>query len=94
MQVNIDQPTWDQELDRERYRWKRAYVGRQAGCAQLGASLYEVPPGAEAFPLHAHMANEELMIVLTGRPTLRTVDGERGRAPGAGGGCAGGGGGA
>lgn len=82
MSANIEQPSWDQELDREPYRWKRAYVGRQAGCEQLGASLFEVPPGASTFPLHAHMANEELLVVLSGRPTLRTGDGERELAPG------------
>ena len=28
------------------------------------------PPGAATFPLHAHFANEELLVVLSGRPTL------------------------
>jgi uncharacterized cupin superfamily protein len=80
--VNIDLPAWDQELDREPYRWRRAYIGRQAGCEQLGASLYEVPAGASTFPLHAHLANEELLIVISGRPTLRTLEGERELVPG------------
>jgi uncharacterized cupin superfamily protein len=41
-----------------------------------------VPPGAATFPLHAHYANEELLIVVEGRPTLTTLDGERELAPG------------
>jgi uncharacterized cupin superfamily protein len=52
-------------------------VGRQAGARELGASVFELPPGASTFPLHAHYANEELLVVLAGRPTLRTIDGER-----------------
>jgi uncharacterized cupin superfamily protein len=52
-------------------------VGRQAGARELGASVFELPPGASTFPLHAHHANEELLAVLSGRPTLRTRGGER-----------------
>ena len=54
----------------------------QSGARELGASLFEVPPGAATFPLHAHFANEELLVVLCGRPTLRTRDGARELAPG------------
>lgn len=39
--------------------------------------MFEVPPGGSTFPLHVHYANEELLVVLSGRPTLRTIDGER-----------------
>jgi uncharacterized cupin superfamily protein len=42
----------------------------------LGASLYELGPGNYA-PYHAHHGSEELLLVLRGRPTLRTPDGER-----------------
>ena len=42
----------------------------------LGASLYELGP--ENFTaLHFHHGSEELLIVLRGRPTLRTTEGER-----------------
>ena len=42
----------------------------------LGASLYELGPG-NFVPYHAHHGSEELLLVLRGRPTLRTPDGER-----------------
>lgn len=32
--------------------------------------------------MHVHHANEELIVVLTGRPTLRTLEGERTLEPG------------
>lgn len=77
MATNIFDPKWDAERDDGAYRWRRARVGRQAGCERLGASLFEVPPAASSFPLHAHYANEELVLVLTGSPTLETLDAER-----------------
>jgi uncharacterized cupin superfamily protein len=80
--ANVFEPEWDAERDAEPFRWKRARLGRQSGARELGASLFEVPPGAATFPLHAHFANEELLVVLAGRPTLRTRDGERELAPG------------
>jgi uncharacterized cupin superfamily protein len=70
------------ERDEPPFRWRRARLGRQAGARDLGASLFELPPGGETFPLHAHLANEELLVVLAGRPTLRTPDGERELPPG------------
>jgi uncharacterized cupin superfamily protein len=82
MTANIFDPDWDAEQDRPPFTWKRARIGRQAGARQLGASLFELPPGASSFPLHVHYANEEMLVVLAGRPTLRTIDGQRELAPG------------
>ena len=74
---NVFDPEWDAERDADPFRWKRARLAKQAGARDLGASLFEVPPRGATFPLHAHFANEELLVVLSGRPTLRTRDGER-----------------
>jgi uncharacterized cupin superfamily protein len=43
---------------------------------RLGASVYELGPG-NWVPFHFHHGSEELLVVLRGRPTLRTGDGER-----------------
>ena len=48
---------------------------------QLGASVYELGPGNTS-AYHFHHGSEELLIVLHGRPTLRTPDGERQLAEG------------
>ena len=72
---NLFEPSWDAERDDPPFRWRRARLGRQAGAQDLGASLFELPPGAATFPLHAHFANEELLLVLAGRPTLTGSDG-------------------
>lgn len=79
---NVFEPDWDAEQDLAPYTWRRARLGRQAGSEKLGASLFELPPGASSFPLHVHWANEELLVVLAGRPTLRSLEGERTLDPG------------
>jgi uncharacterized cupin superfamily protein len=73
---NIFEPDWDASRDEPPFRWQRAWIGRQAGARDLGASLFELPPGAASFPLHAHYSNEELIVVLDGRVTLSRADGE------------------
>jgi uncharacterized cupin superfamily protein len=75
--ANVFRPDWDAERDDPPFRWRRARLGRQAGAEDLGASLFELAPGDSTFPLHVHHANEELIIVLAGRPTLRTLTDER-----------------
>jgi len=42
----------------------------------LGASVWELQPGGVNWN-HFHHGSEELLIVLRGRPTLRTPEGER-----------------
>jgi uncharacterized cupin superfamily protein len=43
---------------------------------QLGATVYELGPG-NSVAYHFHHGSEELLMVLSGRATLRTPDGER-----------------
>ena len=57
-------------------------VVRNAGGVDLGGTLYELAPGGDVMPLHVHFGMEELAIVLSGTPTLRTLDGESELAPG------------
>jgi len=57
-------------------------VARNAGAELLGGTVYQLAPGADGAPLHIHHAMEELLIVLEGTPTLRTLDGERELAAG------------
>jgi uncharacterized cupin superfamily protein len=75
--ANVFEPEFDSDREREGFRWTRAKVGKQAGAERLGASLYEVPPGQTMFPYHVHAANEEMLIVLRGRPHLRSPEGWR-----------------
>src|SRR3954454_23104847 len=81
--ANVFEPDFDAEQDKPPFTWRRARLGRQAGAEELGASLFELPPGASSFPLHVHHGNEEMLVVLSGRPTLRSMDSARAAAPGA-----------
>ena len=47
----------------------------------LGATVYELPPGARWADLHVHYANEELIVVLAGKPTLHTLEGAASSSP-------------
>ena len=80
--ANVFEPEWDADQDRPPFRWRRSRIARQTGGEKLGASLFELTPGSSSFPLHVHHANEELLVVLAGTPTLRTLEGERQLAPG------------
>lgn len=75
MKVNIHEPVFDEPREYEGFRCLRARLGRQAGTERLGLSLFEVPPGQAAYPYHFHLAEEELLVVLSGQPSLRTTDG-------------------
>ena len=55
----------------------RRLVARLPRGEKLGASLYELPPGTTGGLYHFHHGAEELLVVLRGRPTLRTPEGER-----------------
>jgi uncharacterized cupin superfamily protein len=74
---NLFEPEFDGGSERPGFASRRARLGRQAGAERLGASLYELPPGQAAWPYHSHLANEELLIVVRGRPELRGPDGWR-----------------
>jgi uncharacterized cupin superfamily protein len=52
-------------------------IGPRLGAELIGGSVYDLEPGKKMWPYHAHHANEEWLLVLRGRPTLRTPDGER-----------------
>jgi uncharacterized cupin superfamily protein len=49
-------------------------VAERAGAEHLGASLYELQPGEEMV-FHYHVQREELLIVLSGRLSLRSAVG-------------------
>ena len=62
--------------DPEGYRASAARVGPLIGARALGLSVYELPPGQSVCPYHYEYPEEEWLIVLEGRPTLRDPAGE------------------
>jgi uncharacterized cupin superfamily protein len=74
---------WDRENDREGYRHRVTAFGRRLGAKLLGASLYELPAGEKTWPYHYEQGCEEWLLVVAGKPTLRSPDGEQALEPGA-----------
>ncbi len=66
--ANLFDPEFDQTQEQEGFRTRRAMLGKQAEAKRLGASLFEIEPGNAAFPLHYHLGNEEMLIVVAGHP--------------------------
>ncbi len=71
--MNVFSDDWDAEQARPGYTWKRKRIAGEL----LGMSVFELPPGEKSFPYHFHYANEEVLVVLDGTPTLRTAEDER-----------------
>ena len=70
---------WDDEWGEQQEDWSGGGGRSKRLVGQgplLGASLYELDP-RNFMIYHAHHGSEELLIVLQGRPTLRTPSGER-----------------
>jgi uncharacterized cupin superfamily protein len=75
--INIAQPKFEYDADDpEGFRSGMVRPGPGWGAKQLGASVYEIPPGQALCPYHYEYAEEEWLLVLSGRPTLRDPDGE------------------
>ena len=81
---NVFGDDWDPDRKRDDpgYNWQAITVGNRIGAEKIGASLYELPSGQKSFPYHYEYGNEEWLICIAGRPTLRTPDGERELDPG------------
>ncbi|WP_254523253.1 cupin domain-containing protein [Natrinema caseinilyticum] len=63
------------EYDREETAFRRKELSSAVDAADLGCSLYELPPGMRSWPYHYHTANEEAIYVLSGDGKLETEDG-------------------
>ena len=74
---NINNPVYDEPRDHPGFVAKSARLGRQVKSERVGLSLWEIAAGEAAYPYHWHTAEEEVLVVLEGQPSLRTPDGWR-----------------
>lgn len=77
---------FDVELQRDEddppgYETHYRRLSPELGGALIAFNVFELPPGQSVCPYHYESAEEEWIIVLTGRPTLRTSGGEQELAP-------------
>jgi uncharacterized cupin superfamily protein len=75
--VNLDElaPEYD-ESDPAGYRAGMSRFGPSIGASQLGATVYELPAGQSICPYHYEYPDEEWLVVLAGRVTVRHPGGE------------------
>ena len=67
----------DDASDPVGYRTSYARIGPLVAAKKLGLSVYQIRPGQSICPYHYEIGFDEWLIVLTGRPTLRTPVGEQ-----------------
>jgi uncharacterized cupin superfamily protein len=74
--VNISDPEFqfDPE-DPEGFRAGMYRLGPDMGAERTGATLYLLPPGELLCPYHYEYGEEEWLLVLSGRPFVRTPEG-------------------
>jgi mannose-6-phosphate isomerase-like protein (cupin superfamily) len=76
---NLFSHLWDGETEqpgtRRRVFWR-------PDDARMGATLYDLAPGAPESRMHMHYGAEEMFFVLSGRPQFRNQHGEEALAPG------------
>ena len=75
--VSIATPVFDEVREHPGFNCLRARLGRQAGSEKLSMSLWDLPAGEAAYPYHFHLAEEEIVVLLEGAPSLRTPAGWR-----------------
>jgi uncharacterized cupin superfamily protein len=73
--VSISDPDFTHDPDDpEGFRAGMFRIGRDVGAKQTGTTVYEIPPGQSVCPYHYEYGEEEWLLVLEGRPTVRTPD--------------------
>jgi len=75
--TNINDIAYEDRGGPPGFHAQRARIGYELGSELVGASLWKLPPGEAAYPYHFHYSDEEIVIVLDGRPSLRTPEGIR-----------------
>jgi uncharacterized cupin superfamily protein len=80
--ASIASPEFSYESDDpEGFRSGMYRPGRDLGAQRTGASVYELPPGQAICPYHYEHGEEEWLLVLEGRPTLRRPEGSEELVP-------------
>jgi uncharacterized cupin superfamily protein len=75
--INIAVPEFKPSTESpEGFRPGSVRLGKLLGAAKTGMSVYELPPGEAICPYHYENPEEEWLLVLAGRPTLRHPEGE------------------
>ena len=80
--VNIDELRYVRWPDPPPFSGEAAEVGWLLGARRLSYAMGRLQPGDHYCPYHWHTAEEELFVVMSGTPTLRTPRGQFALRPG------------
>jgi uncharacterized cupin superfamily protein len=67
----IDEVPWEDYARGDRFGVRFRQLGEFGGAAHVGVNMEVLEPGRQAYPAHYHMLEEEHVLVLEGRVTLR-----------------------
>ena len=74
--INIASPDFKyDDTDPPGFKVGMLRFGPALGAARTGASVYELPPGQAITPYHYEYGEEEWLLVLEGRPSVRHPEG-------------------
>ena len=74
--VSITSPDFAYDTgDPDGFRAGMFRIGTEVGAEDTGTTLYELPPGQALCPYHYEYGEEEWLLVVAGRPTVRTPEG-------------------
>ncbi len=80
--INIAAPEFQYDgEDPEGFRAGQVRLGKLLGATETGITIYELAPGQAVCPYHYEVGEEEWLLVLEGRPTLRHPQGSETLAP-------------
>src|SRR4051794_31353172 len=71
---NIDELDPLEVRDVPGFEARRGRLGWALGTERLGLSVWEIEPGQAAYPYHFHVQEEEVVVVLAGKPSVRSPD--------------------
>jgi len=74
--VSISDPTFTYDPDdADGFRAGMFRLGPDLEAERTGTTVYELPPGQSVCPYHYEYGEEEWLLVLAGRPSVRTPEG-------------------
>ncbi len=75
--VNLEELEWSRSEGPGAFEREEKKLTKRSWDGKLGVRKYRIPPGKKAWPRHAHLANEEAILIQQGRATLRYGEVER-----------------
>jgi uncharacterized cupin superfamily protein len=74
--LNISDPEFEYDAeDPDGFKAGMFRIGPLVGAERTGATVYDLPPGELLCPYHYEYGEEEWLLVLSGRPFLRSPEG-------------------